>query len=90
MLLSAKVNYEADDNILQYFGPFLLLFLLWVVLMVTLKWSVLTTSRRHNLGSTEATLATYQCIERLSYFQVNLYPSCPLLYNSAGGIVALP
>ena len=57
--------------------------------MVTLKWSVLTTSRRHNLGSTEPTLATYECPERLSYLQVNLYPSCPLLYSTTGGIVAL-
>ena len=57
--------------------------------MVTLKWSVLTTSRRHNLGRTEPTLATYLCTERLSYFQVNLYPSCPLLYITTGGIMTL-
>ena len=46
-----KVNYEVVDNILKYFGSFLLSVpSIGRVLVVTLKWSVLSTSRRHNVG----------------------------------------
>ena len=59
------------------------------VLMVTSKRYVLSTSRCHILGSPEQKTVTYQCVERPSSSELNLYSSCPLLYFTTGGIVAL-
>ena len=59
------------------------------VLMVTSKRYVLSTSRCHILGSPEQKIVTYQCVERPSSSELNLYSSCPLLYFTTGGIVAL-
>ena len=57
--------------------------------MVTSKRYVLSTSRCHILGSPEQKTVTYQCVERPSSSELNLYSSCPLLYFTTGGIVAL-
>ena len=59
------------------------------VLIVTSKWHVLSTSRCHILGSPEQKILTCQCPERPSSSELNLYSSCPLLYFTTGGIVAL-
>ena len=57
--------------------------------MVTSKRYVLSTSRCHILGSPEQKIVTYQCVERPSSSELNLYSSCPLLHFATGGIVAL-
>ena len=57
--------------------------------MVTSKRYVLSTSRCHILGSPEQKILTCQCPERPSSSELNLYSSCPLLYFTTGGIVAL-
>ena len=59
------------------------------VLIVTSKWYVLSTYRCHIPGGVEQNIVTYQCAERTSSSELNLYWSCPLLYITTGGTVAL-
>ena len=60
------------------------------VIFFTIFWHFFFGHNIHILGNAEQKIATYQCAERPSSSELNLYWSCPLLYITTGGIVALP